>query len=133
MTILTSPRFLRTVLWADAASAACCAVLQLAGAALLAPLLGLSSTLLLASGLALLPFVAASLWLARRDPHPRAGVQALALANAAWAAGCLALLFTGGAGTVLGQLYLLVQAVAVAVLAELQWFGVRRAPTPGWA
>lgn len=133
MTILTFPRFLRTVLWADAASAAGCAALQLAAAPVLSPLLGLPAPLLLATGVALLPFVAFAIWLARRATPPRAGVQALALANAAWVAGCLALLLTGSGGTVLGQLYILAQAVAVAVLAELQWFGARRAPEPGWA
>jgi hypothetical protein len=133
MTVLASPRFLRTVLWADALSAAASAFLQLAGAALLAPLLGLSPTLLLASGALLVPFALAATWMATRDVLPRGAIQALAIANLAWAAGCLALLFTGAAGTTLGQVYLVMQAVAVALLAELQWFGVRRVPEPGWA
>jgi hypothetical protein len=33
----------------------------------------------------------------------------------------------------LGQAYLLLHALAVAALAELEWFGLRRAPSAGWA
>jgi hypothetical protein len=130
MSTLASARFLRTVLWADAVSCAASAALHLFGAGLLAHLLGLSSGLLLASGLALCAYAAFAAWIATREPLPRGPVLALSLANWAWVAGCLALLFTGAAGTTLGQIYLVVQVVAVAVLAELQWFGVRR-PTAG--
>jgi hypothetical protein len=33
----------------------------------------------------------------------------------------------------LGQAYLLLHALAVAALAEFEWFGLRRAPSAGWA
>ena len=126
MTTLASPRFLRAVLWFDAASCAGSAAVHLFGAGLLAPLLGLPAGLLVASGLVLCVCSASAAWIASRDPLPRGPILALSLANWAWVAGCLALLFTGAAGTTLGQFYLVVQAVAVAVLAELQWFGARR-------
>jgi hypothetical protein len=126
MNFATPHRMLRPLLWLDAASAGGCGALQLAAAGMLAPLFGLSSTLLLASGAALLAYVAAASWLASRETVPRAGVQALALANAAWVVGCLALLLTGQAGTTWGQAWLVLQAVAVGVLAELQWMAVRR-------
>jgi len=131
MNFLSSPRILRTVLWLDAASAAACGALQLAGAGWLASLLGLSDGLLRASGLVLLAVAACAAVLARR-PAP-AGVRALALVNGAWVLGCLGLLVAGGAGTVLGQLYVLLQLMAVAVLAELEWFVLRRQPVSGWA
>ncbi|HSV78043.1 MAG TPA: hypothetical protein VLK85_02415 [Ramlibacter sp.] len=131
MNLLTSPRFLRTVLWLDAASAAACGALQLAGAGWLTSLLGLSDGLLRASGLVLLAVAAWAAVLARR-PVP-AGVRALALVNGAWVLACLGLLVAGGAGTVPGQLYVLMQLVAVAVLAELQWFALRRQSISGWA
>jgi hypothetical protein len=131
MNLSTSPRFLRTVLWLDAASAAACGALQLAGGNWLVSLLGLSAGLLRASGLALLAVAACAAVLARR-PVP-AGVRTLALVNGAWVLGCLGLLVAGGAGTMLGQLYVLLQLVAVAVLAELEWFALRRQPVSGWA
>ena len=51
-----------------------------------------------------------------------------------WAAGCGLLLFGGyTAPSVLGTAYVLVQALTVAVLAELQYFGLcRSAPRPAW-
>lgn len=126
MNFLASSRLLRAVLWADVASCAGCAALHLGVASRLAGWFGLPVGLLVGSGLALLGFVAFAAWLASRPRPPRRGVQALALANGAWVLGCLALLVTGAAGTGMGQAWLVLQAVAVGVLAELQWLAVRR-------
>ena len=127
MNFLASPRVLRTVLWADAGSCAASALLLLAGGGPLAPLLGLAPALLLAAGLALVPFALGAAWLARQPVPPRGGVLTLALANGAWVLGCVALLAGGAAGTALGQAFLLLQALAVGLLAELQWFAGRAA------
>ena len=52
---------------------------------------------------------------------------ALVVGNFAWVAACGVLLFHGAVSpTPLGQAYLVVQAVAVLVLAELQWMALRR-------
>jgi hypothetical protein len=128
-----SPSVLRAVLWADAASGAATAVLQLAMADALAQWLGLPRLLLLASGVVLWLFVALAASLASRSPVPPAGLKLLVAGNWAWVAGCVGLLLAGTAGTTLGQAYLVMQAVAVAVLAELQWLGLKRQPQPGWA
>ena len=134
MSLIASPRFLPTVLWIDAASCAGTALLHLAGASLLAPLLGLPAGLLQASAFILCLVAPYAAWLARRDPPWRAGVLLLAAGNALWVLACLALLFTGAAGTPAGQAWLVLQAVAVGVLAELEILAVRRRPaTPGWA
>jgi hypothetical protein len=133
MSIFASPRFLRSVLWADAASGAGTALLQLTASGALASLLGLPSGLLMASGLALLVYVAGAAYLANCDPVPRGPVWALVIGNWAWVAGCVALLLSGAAGTALGHAYLVVQSVAVAALAELQWMALRRTPVTGWA
>jgi hypothetical protein len=128
MTVFASPRFLRAVLWADAASCAGTALLQLAGAAVLAPMLGLPTGVLQASAFILCGVAPFAAWLARRDPPWRAGVLFLAVGNALWVLACLALLFTGAAGTAAGQAWLVLQAVAVGVLAELEFTAVRRQP-----
>jgi hypothetical protein len=133
MSILASPRVLRALLWADAASCAATALLHLAATTALSSLLGIGPDLLVASGLVLLVFVAAAAWLARREPVPGAGVKLLVAGNWVWVLACVGLLLAGAAGTALGQAYLVIQAVAVAVLAELQWLALRRHPVRGWA
>jgi hypothetical protein len=133
MSIFASPRFLRTVLIADAASGAVTALLQLTAAGLLAEFLGLSPGLLVGSGIVLLFYIAGASWLANCDPIPRGGTWLLIVANWMWVGGCVTLLLTGAASTGLGQAYLVMQAVAVAALAELQWFGVRARRTSGSA
>ena len=133
MSIFASPRFLRHVLIADAASGALTSLLHLTAGGALAPLLGLPHGLIVASGLALVLFVAGAAYLASCDPVPRGGVRLLVAGNWAWVGGCLVLLALGVPATPLGQAYVVMQAVAVAVLAELQWFGLRRYPVRGWA
>lgn len=133
MKIVSSPRFLPTVLWVDAASAAGSGLLQVSAASLLAGWLGLPSVLLSASGIALFAFAALAAWSAHARPMPRAAVYVLIAANAAWVLGCVELLVTGTTLTELGQAFLVVQALFVAALAELEWMGLRRAPAAAWA
>lgn len=124
---LTSPAGLRTVLWADAFSGSATAVLHLALTGALSSLLGLPAGLLSASGILLLLYVALAGLLALQRTPPRALLGALVIGNFAWVLACLALLFGGAVSpTPLGQAYLVVQSVAVLVLAELQWMALRR-------
>ena len=126
---LSSPFWLRRVLWADAASGIAIAALQLLFSGPLSVLLGLSAGLLRASALVLLAYVVLASLLAQRSGQPRWLLAVLVIDNWAWVAGCLWLAFGPAASpTGLGVAYLLLQAVAVAVLAELQWLGLRRAP-----
>ena len=56
----------------------------------------------------------------------------LIAANFGWALASLVLLLGNAvAPTLLGQAYLVVHVVSVALIAELQWMGVRR--LPAWA
>ena len=119
-------RLLSLLLWADAASAAATGALQLAAAAPLARAFGLPPALVLASGAVVLAVAAFAAWLARAPG--RAGVLTLVGLNAAWVLGCLDLLLAGSAGTALGTGWLVLQAVAVGVLAELEWIALRRLP-----
>ena len=117
--------FLRRVLTLDAlTSAVMGAVLLLAP---LSSLLGVQPSLLKWAGLSLLPFAAFVGWLASREMPPRLGVWAVILINALWVIDSFALLATDWSGlTLLGRGFVIVQAVAVAVLAELEFFGLRR-------
>jgi hypothetical protein len=134
MSIFAAPKFLRNVLWADAAAGAGSSLLHLLAAGLLAELLGLPHGILVMSGAGLLVYVAVATYLAVCDPIPRAGVSALIAANWAWVGGCaVVFLMNASALTALGQAYLVMHALAVAALAELEWFGLRRTPRVGWA
>ena len=134
MSIFASPKFLRNVLWADAAAGAASSLLHLLGAGLLAPLLGLPHGVLVMSGAGLLVYVAAAMYLAAYEPVSRSGVSMLIAANWAWVGGCaVVFMMNASTATPLGQAYIVVHALAVAALAELEWFGLRRAPRVGWA
>ena len=65
---------------------------------------------------------------------PRPVIWALVAGNLGWALACVLLLLSGRVSpSALGVAYVLVQALTVAVLAELQYFGLRRtAPQPAW-
>lgn len=133
MSILSSPHFLRRVLWADAASCLATGLLQLLPGAQLARLLGLPEALLTGTGLFLLAYAAAVAFVATRQPLPRPVVWVFVAGNLVWAIDCVALLLGGWvAPTLLGQAWVLAQALTVAVLAELQFAGLRKtAPAAG--
>ncbi len=120
--------FLRRVLIADAAASAATGLLMLVGAVPLEQWLALPAGLLRAAGASLLPFAAIVAWLALRDTISRAGVWAVIALNAIWVVDSVALLFTDWVQpAMLGYAFVLAQAGAVAVLAELEYLGLRRA------
>jgi hypothetical protein len=135
MAIFSSPRFLRNVLLADALSCISCGALQVIFPDAMASLFKLPAPLLLATGWFLLAYAAVVAWIALRTPVPRGLVWLLVAGNAGWAVGCVALLASGAvAPSALGTAWVLAQAVTVALLAELQWTGLRRpAPDASWA
>lgn len=128
MTIFTSPRFLRTVLLADAASCIATGAAQAFATPTLARLLELPAPLLAGTGWFLLAYAAVVLATASRDPIPRALVWLFVAGNLGWALGCVALLAAGAlAPSALGTGWIAVQALTVVILADLQWFGLRGA------
>ena len=130
-TQLSSPTVLRRVLGFDALSGAATGALHLLLASVLAAWLGLPEALLQASGVAIFAFVALAGWLALQASPPRGPLLLIVLLNAAWALGCLWLAFGHAPGpTPLGVVYLVVQAAAVIVLAELEWMGWRQLRSP---
>lgn len=123
-----SPAFLRRVLLADAASGLAMGLALIAGAGVLEPLLGLPAALLREAGFVLLPIAAFITWTGLRKVLSRRMVWAVVIGNALWVADSFILLFSGWVSpTVLGQVFVVGQAVVVAVFAELEFFGVRRA------
>lgn len=121
------PVFLRRVLVADAVISGATGVLLWLAAAAIEPLTGLPTGLLRPAGLLLLPFAGAVAAVAARDPLPRRAVTAVVAANAAWVAASVALLVSGLVEpTGVGHALVVLQAVAVLGLTQLQWVGLRR-------
>ncbi|HYW56040.1 MAG TPA: hypothetical protein VE934_03720 [Polaromonas sp.] len=131
--LIASPHFLRRVLWVDAATGLATGVLQLLLPGFLAGLLGLPEALLVEAGWAMLAFAAGITFLATRQVVPLTGVGILIAANLLWVVGCIAVLFGGlVTPTITGMAFITVQAVTVAVLAELEWIGLRKASAARW-
>jgi hypothetical protein len=132
MPVTSSVNFLRYVLWADAISCLACGLLQATLTPVLSELLGLPATLLADTGIFLLLYGAAVLFLATRIRIPNAIVWLLIAGNMAWAAACIGLLLGGVAEpTLFGKGYVVLQASAVAMLAQLQYAALRYLKSSG--
>lgn len=124
---MSAPNFLRNVLRADALSCLACGLLQVLVPGTMAQLTGLPPALLAYSGEFLLLYTALVVFLSTRVPLPRPLVWLLLAGNLGWALACLLLLVSGSVtASALGTAYVLVQALTVCVLADLQFFGLRR-------
>lgn len=124
---LQSPTFLRRILLVDALASAATGLLMALGAPLLAPVLGLPLMLLREAGLILLPFAAFVAFVATRKEIPRRSAWAVVVVNALWVIDSAILLLSGWvAPTVYGQVFVVAQALVVAVFAELQFFALRK-------
>jgi hypothetical protein len=126
MSLMNSPNLLRYALTVDAIASGASAVLLLAGAGYLTELLGLPVELMRVAGIILVPFVALVGYLATRaEPSPGA-VWAVILINIAWVVGSAYVLFGGVVSpTGLGFAFVAVQAIAVLIFADFQFFGLR--------
>lgn len=122
-----SATLVRRVLLIDFFVSGAFGVLLTVAAPALEPWLGLPAPLLRLVGLSLLPFAAAVGWLARQPSPARVAVQAIVAANFAWVGASILLLLVGGVNpTTLGIVFVIVQAIVVGVLGELQYLGLRR-------
>lgn len=125
-----SATFLRRVLAIDAIGAAVSAVALIAASSTIAPLLGLPASLIESVGIAFVPFAAFVGWLATRETPPAAGVWAVILLNVLWVVESLLV----AAGTWfqpngVGVAVIVVQALGIATLAELEYVGLRKLRT----
>jgi len=127
MSIINHPNFLRTVLGADAATCGATGLLLSFGKNALAALTGLPAGLLLAAGLALLPIAAFIAGTALQATLPRWAVWAIIIGNLGWVAASFGLLLAGPVSpTAFGYAFVAFQAIAVAILADLEYLGLRR-------
>ncbi len=123
---LHSPGLLRRVLWLDAVTCAAMGILMSLAASPLAALTNLPTALLTYAGLALFPVAAFIALIGSRVAIPAAGVWIVVLGNAAWSLASLALLADQRVSpNTLGIAFVLIQAVAVALLAELEYIGLK--------
>jgi hypothetical protein len=119
--------FLRRAIQADAIFSGASAVLLTSGAGELAPLLKLPEALLRETGLFLVAYAALVGWLGTRPSMPKALLVIVIAGNAAWTLASIALLFSGAVTpNLLGEVFVVMQAIVVGALAELQYVGLRR-------
>jgi hypothetical protein len=123
---LDQTTFLRRVLLVDAGTCIATGALLALDATPLSRMLGLPAAILFWAGASLFPSAALMLWVALREQLSRAGAWIVVAGNALWVLASAALLVIS-APTTLGYAFLIAQAVAVALLAELEFVGLRKA------
>lgn len=127
MTRIPVTPFLRFALLVDAGVSGAMALLLVLAAAPLSILLHLPEPLLFNVGLVLVPYVVVVGWLGLRQDLARTAVWAVIACNVLWAVDSCWLLASGlVAPNALGTAFVIVQAVAVLVFAELQFTALRR-------
>jgi hypothetical protein len=125
--MINPSQFLRRAIVADAVFSGISAVLLTFGAGELASLLNLPEVLLRESGVFLIAYAALVGWLGMRPSMPKALVAIVITGNAAWTIASMVLLFSGAVTpNLLGEFFVVIQAIAVGALAELQYIGLRR-------
>jgi hypothetical protein len=128
MSLVDHPRFLRTVLFVDAATCVATGALMYFGATVLSDVTRLPEALLANAGLSLLP-IAAFIGVFAASHRLITTAVWIIIGNVGWVLGSLLLLVDGGlAPNALGAAFVVVQAIAVALLAELEMIGLKRMP-----
>ena len=124
-------QFLRNVLRIDALTCLGTGAASVVLSSVLGGLFGLSPGLLQGSGVVLLAVGAFILYAAKNVPALRWPVWVVVLGNAGWVLASVLLLISGlEQPTALGTAFVLAQALVVAVLAELEYVGLRKIGGP---
>jgi hypothetical protein len=127
-----SDKFLRLILRLDAATCLATGLLLTIGAGFIAELTQIPANLSFFAGLILFPIALFIGFTATRPVPPSSLVWLIIAGNAFWVAASLWLIFAGEiAPNTIGYAFILAQAAAVAMLAELEFFGLRRASLAG--
>ncbi|MBD3845422.1 hypothetical protein IED13_06920 [Bosea sp. SSUT16] len=134
MSTIRSSRFLRNALALDAAACAGMGLVLAGAAGALAGPLGLPTGFLRGAGLVLLPCAALLAWFASRETLPRWAIHLVVAVNLIWIADSVLILLAGWfAPSSLGIAFVLGQALAVAVVTELEIIGLKRSADEGAA
>ena len=129
MNALQPSPVLRNALLIDGLLSGFTGLLLVLAAGWLGAFLELPRLLLLVAGSALLPFAAMLVWLANRTEISRQAIWAVIAVNVVWVVDSLLLLVVGWVSpNLFGYAFVIAQALAVALLAELQWFGLKHSP-----
>ena len=127
MSFFQSPNFLRHVLLADAATCTATGALMTLGSGVLARLTSVPPSLFWYAGLSLFPVAAFIAFVATRPLLSTPAVWLVVVGNIAWIAGSVWLMLGNAINpNAFGYVFIAFQAVAVAVLTELEYVGVRR-------
>jgi hypothetical protein len=127
MTFIRPAPYLRQGLLADATTSGAFGLLTLLAAAPLEGVLGLPAMLVRSAGLIMIPWALCLGRLAMRESLPRPAVLAVIVVNALWALDSLLLLWSGWvAPSSAGTVFVIAQALVVALYAELQFVGLKR-------
>jgi hypothetical protein len=125
--VINPSMFLRRAIQADAIFSGMSALLLTFDARALAPLLDLPEALLRETGLFLIAYTALVGWLGTRHSMAKLLVMIVIAGNAAWTLASISLLFSGAVTpNILGEAFVVAQAIATGVLAELQYIGLRK-------
>lgn len=119
--------FLRRALQIDVIFSGAAALLLVFGAGFLASVLNLPEAFLRNTGLILVVFALGVGYLASREMMSKAAVWAVIAINAVWTIDSIVLLASGWVSpNLLGQAFIVMQAIAVGVFAELEFIGLRK-------
>jgi hypothetical protein len=131
---LMPSRSLRHALTADAVVSGGCGLLQLAGGAGLAALLGLSAPLLQATGVFLLGYAALLVMLATRERLDQAWIVLVVTGNLGWSIACVALVALGLISpSAWGLGWMVLQALVPMAFAAWQFTAARASATASTA
>jgi hypothetical protein len=127
MSLVAMSPLLRRALTADALVSLAAAFAMTLGADFLSAWLQLPTPLLLGAGLSLFPWAGFLMWLARKPAVPSAAVWTVLAINALWIAES-AWIALGGqfSPNAWGLAFIAAQGLAVLVLLELEFMGLRR-------
>ncbi|ALN17310.1 hypothetical protein EQ836_14280 [Ectopseudomonas mendocina] len=126
MNVLQPSPILRNALLLDGLLSGVTGLLLVLAAGWLGAFLELPRLLLLVAGSAALPFAALLVWLSNRAEISRQAIWAVIAVNAVWVIDSLLLLVIGWVSpNLFGYAFVIAQALAIGLLAELQWFGLK--------
>ena len=128
MTITSHPKFLRNVLIVDALTCLAAGLTMTSGGGVIATITQIPVGVLFYTGLSLFPVAAFIAFVATRSATSGVGVWLVIIGNVAWVVAGLWLMLGGSISlNALGYAFIAAQTFPVAVLAELEYVGLRHA------